>query len=58
MRKNIKSVNHKKERVVEKLDKKVDRMPQELKRIIIDTSKSPEKRDSTELLNELRYGVR
>jgi len=44
-------------RSVEKiLDKKLDKIPHELKKIIIDTSASPVKKSSTKILNELRYG--
>lgn len=40
----------------EKINKRVDKIPQELRRIMVDTNKRAEKKSSTELLKELRYG--
>lgn len=41
-----------------KINKRVDKIPQELKGIMIDTSKSSEKKSSTKILNELRNGAK
>jgi len=52
MKKSLKRVKKTK-----KLEKSIDKIPQELRRIMIETKKSPEKKSSTKLLYELRYGT-
>lgn len=39
-------------------NKNINKVSLELKKIMIDTRKSAEKKSSTKLLDELRYGIR